>query len=279
MADYHRAFAPELKDVVAALPIKRGDCVVDLACGDGSYSCWLAGRVGTIGSVLALDVSSAFLAEAGRLARTIEEGNRITFIQADVDDTAIEEGEADVVWCAQSLYSLPDPVDAVRRMRRLARPGGCVAVFESDEFHHVMLPWPIELELAIKQAELKAYRTMSVDTRRFYVGRSLPGIFRKAGLPRCRIACFAFHRQTPLDDASRAYVVAYLDDLRHRLVSHLDDANRVEFEALTDPRSDRFMLAGEDFGFTCVEHLATATTPLNPATSAPSSRRRGARRP
>ena len=263
MADYHQAFALELKDVVGSLAIKKGERVVDLACGDGFYSRWLAEEVGAEGGVLALDVSGDFLAEARRYVGAAEVGARVAFVQADLDHLALDEGEADVVWCAQSLYSLPDPVDAVRRMRRLAKPGGRVAVFESDEFHHLILPWPIELEIAMRQAELKSYRAQSGDGEKFYVGRNLPGVFREAGLPDCRIQSFAFHRQTPIDDASRAYLVAYLDDMRRRIVHHLDDPNRDLFESLTDPGSSRFLLSDQDFGFTCLEHLATAKCPAH----------------
>ncbi len=61
MADYHRAFAPELKAMIDTLPIDRGERVLDFACGDGCYAQWLARRVGPAGQVLALDISPAFL--------------------------------------------------------------------------------------------------------------------------------------------------------------------------------------------------------------------------
>ena len=73
----------------------------------------------------------------------------MTFARADLRHLPIPDDSFDLVWCAQSLYSLPDPVDALRRMARAARPGGIVAVFENDEFHHVLLPWPVEVELAL----------------------------------------------------------------------------------------------------------------------------------
>ena len=43
---YHRAFAEELREVVAGLPIRPGDRVLDLACGDGAYARWLAEPLG-----------------------------------------------------------------------------------------------------------------------------------------------------------------------------------------------------------------------------------------
>jgi ubiquinone/menaquinone biosynthesis C-methylase UbiE len=261
MADYHRAFAAELRGVVSSLPIEEGDVVVDLACGDGAYSYWLADRVGETGTICALDVSAAFLAVARRSVPSASLGSRIAFLRSDVHRPPVHEGRADLVWCAQSLYSLPDPVDSVRRMSRYVRPGGVVAVFESDEFHHVLLPWPIEIEAMLKAAEWAAYRDRAGDARKFYVGRSLPGVFREAGLPGCKVRTLAFHRQAPLDEATHAFLAAYLDDLRRQVGPYLDDEGREQFEALADPRSSRCLLADEDLDFTCLERLAVATRP------------------
>jgi hypothetical protein len=49
LAAYHRAFAEELQSMIAELPIGAGDRVLDVACGDGSYSGWLAEHVGPSG--------------------------------------------------------------------------------------------------------------------------------------------------------------------------------------------------------------------------------------
>jgi hypothetical protein len=35
---YHRAFERELRELIAGLPLRRDDRVLDLACGDGVYS-------------------------------------------------------------------------------------------------------------------------------------------------------------------------------------------------------------------------------------------------
>ena len=45
----------------------------------------------------------------------------------------------------------------MRRMVRLARPGGTVAVLEDDSLHQVLLPCPVEVELALRAAELKGF--------------------------------------------------------------------------------------------------------------------------
>ncbi len=61
LAAYHRAHGSELRNIVGNLPLNRGDRVLDLACGDGDYSHWLAERVGDAGLVIGLDSSVNYL--------------------------------------------------------------------------------------------------------------------------------------------------------------------------------------------------------------------------
>ncbi len=148
----HCAFEPEFRAIVASLPVRPGDRVLDLACGDGAYSRWLAER-GT--SVLAVDVSRDFSSSPGTIIRP-----RLRPI-ASVSCGEIFAGFllmmiVSISYGAQSLYSLPDPLDALQKMRQKTKPGGFVAVIENDEFHHVLLPWPIEIELALCRAQLAA---------------------------------------------------------------------------------------------------------------------------
>ena len=100
----------------------------------------------------AVDVSSAFL----RVART-GAGPRLGFAASAIERLPFADDVFDLVWCAQSLYSLPEPVEAVRLMRRVVKPGGVVAVLENDSLHHLLLPWPIEVELAEAYVEWESF--------------------------------------------------------------------------------------------------------------------------
>jgi ubiquinone/menaquinone biosynthesis C-methylase UbiE len=253
---YHRAFERELRALIAGLPLRPDDRVLDRACGDGAYARWLAERLGAGGGVLAVDLSPAFPDLARREVPAGELSDRVTFAMADLRRLPIPDDAFDLVWCAQSLYSLPDPVDALRRMERAARPGGTVAVFENDEFHHVLLPWPVEVELALRRAEMLALIEISEKPRKFYVGRHLRPIFRAAGLADCRHRTWTIDRQAPLGPDDRAYFGGYLADLRKKASPHLFGDVRDQFERLVDPDSPGYLLDSPDFTVTCLNHLA-----------------------
>jgi ubiquinone/menaquinone biosynthesis C-methylase UbiE len=257
LADYHRAFADELRAMVAALPVREGDRVLDVACGDGSYTGWLAERVGPRGRVTAIDASGAFLA----LARDAAEGGPVGLVAGSVERMPFADDSFDLVWCAQSLYSLPDPVSAVRAMRRVARPGGVVAVLENDTLHHLLLPWPVEVELAVRHAELVGFAEESDRPRKYYIGRRLGEVFREAGLVDLRTSTRATNREAPLGPAERAFLRKYLDDLRGRTTPHLQSGLRERFERLVDPGSDGYLLDRPGLTVTCIDHVVTGRKP------------------
>ena len=146
-------------------------------------------------------------------------------------------------------------------MERAARPGGIVAVLENDEFHHVLLPWPVEVELALRHAELAALIERSDKPRKFYIGRHLRRVFRAAGLVDCRHRTWTIDRQAPLGPDDRAYFEGYLEDLRRKVEPHLEPRFRDEFLRLADPDSDAYFLDSPDFSVTCLDRIAWCVKP------------------
>lgn len=261
LAAYHRAFAAELRAMIAGLPLSDGDRVVEVACGDGAYTPMLAERVGASGTVLAVDVSAGYLKLARAGAMRSSAAARVGLVAARIERPPLPEGAFDLAWCAQSLYSLPDPVDALRRMERAARPGGVVAVFENDEFHHVLLPWPVEVELAVREAEMHALAERSGSSETYYVGRRLVELFRGAGLGEVRAKSFAATRQAPLGAPERDFLVAYLAGLRDRVAGRLDAATKDRFLALVDPVGDDGLVNRADLTLTVLDHVVTGVRP------------------
>ncbi len=258
MAAYHEAFRDELRDAVAAAGAGPGDVVVDVACGDGSYSRWLAERVGPAGRVVAVDLCPSFLDLARRGVVAAGLADRVRFVRMDARHSAIADAAADLAWCAQSLYSLPDPVLAARGLSRLVRDGGRIAVFESDGLHHLSMPWPADVELALRAAELAAFQARSDRPSKFYVARDLPRVFREAGLPRCDVLATASSRRAPFDAPTRRFLTAYLANLLDRSSPFLSPEIRSRVEALVDPDAPASLLNDPDSLLVRVDLLATS---------------------
>ena len=85
-----------------------------------------------------LDLSRATIAERGL-------GN-VEFSVQDVQHLTFEDSSFDVVHAHQVLQHVADPVAALREMRRVTRPGGLVAVRDSDYRAFTWFPQLPELD-------------------------------------------------------------------------------------------------------------------------------------
>ena len=261
LAAYHRAYADELRAIVGCLPLEPGHQVLDMACGDGVYSGWLAERVGPSGRVTAVDRMADYLDLARRTVANSPFASVVEFSQAPIEALPFGDGAFDLCWCAQSLYSLPDPVESLRNLRRITKPGGVVAVLESDTIHHLLLPWPPELELAVRTAELRAFEEQMEQPRKFYVGRQHRAVFQEAGIEDLHVQSVAIDRTFPLSDDERIFFEETLKRLARSASTHLDFSTRKKLEALADSGSPHCLWKIPSFSATCLLQLVWGRVP------------------
>jgi ubiquinone/menaquinone biosynthesis C-methylase UbiE len=256
LAGFHRAFKHELLAIVNELPLSSEMRVLDLACGDGFYTRRIAERLGPEGFITGVDNNLAYLSEAGEEAARQSGRAKIDFVAASFDRLPFADDTFDFVWCAQSLYTLPDPVVALGHMVRVLRPGGLVAVLENDTLHQVFLPWPVHLELPLRAAELRSFLEGSGNSSKYYVGRRLPALLAAAGLEPLRMTTHAFDRHAPLGEAEQELLQSYLEEVAERVAPHLDAALLQELRQLVDPGSPQHLLGQPYLTMTWLNVLA-----------------------
>jgi ubiquinone/menaquinone biosynthesis C-methylase UbiE len=109
--------------------LRPGQSLLDVGCGPGTLTVDLARRVAG-GRAVGIDRSAEVLAEAS--AHAASAGIDVEFRTGDAYALAFPDASFDVVHAHQVLQHLTDPSRALREMRRVLRPGGVVAVRESD---------------------------------------------------------------------------------------------------------------------------------------------------
>lgn len=109
--------------------LRPGMDVLDVGCGPGSITVGLAAAVAP-GRTVGIDASAEVLDTARETATAA--GVPVTFQVADVMALPFADGSFDVVHAHQVLQHLGDPVGALRELRRVARPGGLLAVRDVD---------------------------------------------------------------------------------------------------------------------------------------------------
>ena len=109
----------------------EGSRVLDVGCGPGSITQELADLVGPTGSVLGVDNAQAVVDVARAEHLRTRHGN-LRYEVRDITDLDLAADSFDVVHAHQVLQHLADPVQALREMARVTRPGGVVAVRDAD---------------------------------------------------------------------------------------------------------------------------------------------------
>jgi SAM-dependent methyltransferase len=112
-----------------AHPPRSGDRVVDLGCGFGDTTQWLAGLVGDGGEAVGIDVSEPFIETARKEAEEAGVGN-VRFEVGDVQVTQFGE-TFDYAFSRMGIMFFANPVQALRNVRAALAPGGrlCAVVW------------------------------------------------------------------------------------------------------------------------------------------------------
>ena len=169
--------------------LRPGMRLLDVGCGPGTITVDLARIIGGEGEVVGIDTSADVIELAREQAGT--GAGTLRFEVADVMRLDVPDGTFDVVHAHQVLQHLPDPVGALREMRRLTRPGGLVAARDAD--YQAMTWFPPDPELDAWQSIYRAaVRRNGGDLD---AGRQLLSWAQQAGFrditPSASVWCFA----------------------------------------------------------------------------------------
>ena len=120
------AWAPILVEL--AQP-RRGDRVIDVACGTGIVARIAAERGGPTGAVVGIDLNPGMLSVARSVVSTdVGSGGPLQWQEASADKLPFPDGSFDVVYCQLGLQFFADRAAALREMRRVLGAEGRLAL-------------------------------------------------------------------------------------------------------------------------------------------------------
>jgi SAM-dependent methyltransferase len=242
------AFAePELRGAIGALRLEPGMRILDAGCGTGEALLWLHELIEPNGTVVGVDVSAAHLAAARRHLRP-----GLTILQADLVEAPLPPQSFDLIWCVNTIHHLRDPLQGVKRLASLLRPGGRIVLGQSSFLPDMYFAWDARLERLTNEAVRSYYRERyGLEETDLAAVRAMLGLLHRASLRHVSIRTIVIERTAPLGLADRAYLreAIFKQTWGERLRPQLSPADYAELSALCDPEHPQFALRRADFHF------------------------------
>ncbi len=172
--------------------LKEATSLADIGCGLCHWSRLLYPYLKTPARFAGVDGETRWVAEGAqhfRKAFPDAPSDLWTFVQGDATEIPLADNSFDVVTCQTVLMHLAQPLDALRDMIRILRPGGLLVCVEPNNFWNYMaftsLTANESVELLVRRFEfwLRYHRgKIGCGQGDHCIGDLLPGYFAELGL-------------------------------------------------------------------------------------------------
>src|SRR5215471_904635 len=126
--EFHGGQRPATVRLAELVGFTGTERVLDVGSGLGGPSRYLAWRYGC--RVSGLDLTAEFVRVAEMLTQLTGLADKVDYRQGDALDLLFESDSFDVVWSQNAAMNIADRDRLYREMRRVLKPGGCVALQE-----------------------------------------------------------------------------------------------------------------------------------------------------
>jgi SAM-dependent methyltransferase len=200
---------------IEQLGLQPGWRCLEVGCGNGSISKWLASRVAPGGHVVASDLDLRYI--AGLTMPNLE------IRQINILEDEVEEVAYDLVTARAMLHHVPAPERAVRRMLAALKPGGVFLSIEPD-FLPATAAAPDSMH-AFWQGWLEWSASVGID---YFIGRKMPSLL--AGL---NLEAVAADGHTALYNGGSPWAIYWIETLKE-LSPRLIESGHITESLLSD---------------------------------------------
>jgi ubiquinone/menaquinone biosynthesis C-methylase UbiE len=192
--------------------------VLDVGTGSGRIAIRLA-RMNPAFQIEAIDLSQSML-DLGRANAAREGITNLTFAMGDAKRIPYDDRSFDLVICHQLLHQLPNPLDAVREINRVAKPEGAILIRDVRRLPEPIMTAVLPLWCAGYTNKLREQTAASF--RAGLTAGEFRALVRAAGIPGARVRCHLLthqsieRRATPFEQPSGIRLPRY--PLRIRLM-------------------------------------------------------------
>ena len=208
---------PLHREHIERLGLRSGWRCLEIGCGNGSISKWLAGQVAPGGEVVASDIDLRYV--AGMAAPNLK------IRQLNILEDAVEEGAYDLVTARAILHHLPSPEKALQRMAWAVKPGGVLLSIEPNMLPATAAePEPLR---AFWQGWLRWSASAGID---YFIGHKMPSL-----LSRLQLREVGAEGHTAFYNGGSPWAVYWretVEELRPKLAGEISEELLLKFDSL-----------------------------------------------
>ena len=156
--------------------IQPGMHVLDAGSGNGEITFFLGDAVGNDGRVDGVDINQDAIAAAQKKKKETEKTN-INFSVADIDQ--LDTGKYDAIFGRRILIYQQNPLDTVKNLKKLLKPGGIMLFQESDENGSLLNGEELTLHNKVQDW---IWQTVKYEGGHTHIGSELYGVMKAVGM-------------------------------------------------------------------------------------------------
>ncbi len=212
---YNQFMKPAIRSAINHLSLPTGSIGLDAGCGPGGIMPLLDSMTGGVGCVIGIDNSAELLEYAYQQISNSQSTDRIALVCADLGQPIpLPADYLDWVWTADVLTSENgkrgfSPVEAVKDMVRVVKPGGQVAIFLGNRLGAIFMPGYSHIENCLTTAVNLIYRKEDHFHPAFHNENVLEWM-RCAGLTQISFSGYITQYQSPLHPDIMRYIQKYI---------------------------------------------------------------------
>jgi ubiquinone/menaquinone biosynthesis C-methylase UbiE len=115
------------EDAYRRLDLQPEDHVLEIGVGNGLFIDSLLKAAPGV-RYTGVDISETMLAEAAKANPVAVKNGEVNLLLASVDDMPLDDGSIDRAVTVNCIYFWPDAVSALKKIRRVLKPAGCLLV-------------------------------------------------------------------------------------------------------------------------------------------------------
>ncbi|MDM5229390.1 demethylmenaquinone methyltransferase [Cytobacillus sp. NJ13] len=176
------------KDTMKKMNVQKGSKALDVCCGTADWSIALAEAVGESGKVIGLDFSKNML-KIGEGKIKDRKLKQVELVHGNAMELPFADNSFDYVTIGFGLRNVPDYLQVLKEMHRVAKPGGIAVCLETSQptlfgykqayYFYFRFIMPMFGKLFAKS--FNEYSWLQESARDFPGMKELEGMFEEAG--------------------------------------------------------------------------------------------------